>query len=112
MVEERYEFTPKARKSLFILIGVGIVLTVIGVIVLMTGGGHGEAEGSGGEHAFHWYKRVFSDIWINNIFFTGRSGRFIQRIIRVFLAFLLLPFLFGRRGERFNYQSDCIEKDN
>ncbi len=69
MVEERFEFTAKAKKSLFILIGVGLVLTVLGIILLNVGGGHGEEEAGG--HAFHWYQRVFADIWINNIFFTG-----------------------------------------
>ena len=70
MVEERFEFSAKAKKNLFILIGVGVILSVIGIIVMNTGGGHGEATGES-DHAFHWYTRLHADIWINNVFFTG-----------------------------------------
>ncbi len=90
--EERFEFTAKAKKNLIITIVVGIVLAVIGVVALQSGGGHGDAshgtvemthEGGGHseaaatEHAegHHgsapWLKRVYSNLWINTVFFAG-----------------------------------------
>ncbi|WP_258105104.1 quinol:cytochrome C oxidoreductase [Marinoscillum sp. MHG1-6] len=74
MVEEKFEFTGKAKKNLFITIGVGIILVIIGIISLNMGGhgheGH-EAVAEGGHHAFHWTQRLFANLWINNVFFAG-----------------------------------------
>jgi len=103
--EERYEFTPKAKKNLLITIAVGVVLTLIGIFAVSSGGGHDEgghngdhavaekaeaghgeekheekveaghaAEGEGEHHGSHtpvWLKRVFSNLWINTVFFAG-----------------------------------------
>lgn len=95
--EERFEFTAKAKKNLVITIVVGLILAVVGVIALQGGGhgeatshdsvemshdgGHGEAAAShseaGGEsgEAHHgsptWLKRVYSNLWINTVFFAG-----------------------------------------
>jgi hypothetical protein len=73
MVEEKFEFTAKAKKNLFIFIGVGLLLVVIGIISLAMGGGHHEAaeHGSAEGHAFHWSQRLFINLWINNVFFAG-----------------------------------------
>lgn len=72
ITEEKFVFTSKAKRNLFIFMAVGILLTVIGIISLTTGGGHHEAAESAGAHGeFHWYKRVFVNLWINNVFFTG-----------------------------------------
>lgn len=73
MVEEKFEFTAKTKKNLFIFIGVGVLLTIIGIISVSMGGGHHELEGDTGHHAFHWYQRVFANLWINNVFFAGLS---------------------------------------
>lgn len=74
MVEERFEFTSKTKKNLFIFIGVGVVLTIIGILGLMFGGHHGDHEtAEAGHHAFHWYQRLFANLWINNVFFAGLS---------------------------------------
>ena len=72
IVEEKYDFTAKTKKNLFIFIGVGILLTVIGIISMNMGGHHGEEAAHGG-HAFHWYQRLYANIWINNVFFAGIS---------------------------------------
>jgi len=89
--EERFEFTAKAKKNLIITIVVGLILAVIGVVALQKGGSHGDAshdkvemsqEGGGhgkaasGEASGHhgsptWLKRVYSNLWINTIFFAG-----------------------------------------
>ncbi len=74
IAEERFEFTAKTKKNLFIFIVVGIVLAITGVILMNTGG-HGAEEAHGaaaeGGHGFHWTKRLFVNLWINNVFFTG-----------------------------------------
>ncbi len=74
MVEERFEFTSNTKRNLIIFIVVGLVLSVLGIVLMNTGGGHGEAgHAAEGHHAFHWTKRLFANLWINNIFFVGLS---------------------------------------
>ena len=84
MAEETFEFTAKTKKNLFIFIAVGLVLTVIGIFMSMGGGGHHEVAeaashggheaaeaASGGHGEYHWYQRLFANLWINNVFFAG-----------------------------------------
>ena len=77
MSEETFEFTAKTKKNLFIFIVIGLVLAVVGTFMSMGGGHHeaGEAAeaAAGGHHEFHWYQRVFANLWINNVFFAGLS---------------------------------------
>ncbi len=101
--DERFEFTAKAKKNLIITIVIGLVLAIIGVFAIRSGGGHGDeghgdghevvakshdaghneatgdhssgedAHGDGGHHAetAPWLKRVYSNLWINTVFFAG-----------------------------------------
>ena len=72
MTDEKYIFSGKAKTSLIITLAVGVLLAIAGVIVINSGGHHGgheEHEAAG--HAFHWTQRLFANIWINNVFFTG-----------------------------------------
>lgn len=101
--DERFEFTAKAKKNLIITIVIGLVLAIIGVFAIRSGGGHGdeghgdghevvaeshepghteatgdhssgEAVHGGGEHHAEtapWLKRVYSNLWINTVFFAG-----------------------------------------
>ncbi|MEQ9232425.1 MAG: quinol:cytochrome C oxidoreductase [Cyclobacteriaceae bacterium] len=101
--DERFEFTAKAKKNLIITIVIGLVLAIIGVFAIRSGGGHGdeghgdghevvaeshdaghteatgdhssgEAAHGGGEHHAEtapWLKRVYSNLWINTVFFAG-----------------------------------------
>lgn len=96
MTEERYTFTASAKKTLMIVGVVGMVLLVIGIITSMSGGHHEEGEHAlntltsqnelvastnavastaeeGGEHqgTATWLKRVYNNLWINNVYFTG-----------------------------------------
>lgn len=74
MTEERYVFTSTARKRLFITIVVGVVVLALGMLLLSMGGHetHGtEASASHGD--YHWTKRLWANIWINNVFFAGLS---------------------------------------
>ncbi len=71
-VEEKYDFSAKARKNLLITIFSGIVLTALGIIFMDTGGHHEEVARNEG-HPFSWINRLGVDIWINNIYFIGIS---------------------------------------
>lgn len=149
--EERFEFTAKAKKTLVIILIVGVVLTLLGLVTGGSGGdhdgGHGESHGveastdshdsepygdgkeaghgeasdhEGDDHAgTSWTKRLWVNLWINNVYFAGLSiiGVFffaiqyaaqagwsagIKRIPLAFGAWLpigfvslLLVFLFG-----------------
>lgn len=72
MTDEKYIFSGKAKKNLVITLVVGVVLAIVGIIMINSGGhhgGHGGHEEAG--HTAVWLKRVFADIWINNMFFLG-----------------------------------------
>ena len=96
--DEQYIFRSETRKKLFYVLGAGIVLFVIGLIISMSGGGAHEAEGhsmivqeqlvastaqdhaasaqqdehAGGHHEpAYWVKRLFTSLWMNNVFFVG-----------------------------------------
>lgn len=76
MAEEKFIFTSAAKKKIGIMAIAGAVILVIGLLMLIFGGHHGDAhvEGEAAEAAhqgFHWSKRVFANLWINNIYFTG-----------------------------------------
>ncbi|MFP4093680.1 MAG: quinol:cytochrome C oxidoreductase [Cyclobacteriaceae bacterium] len=73
MTEERFDFNSSLKKKIFITGGIGLALLVIGCVVLaLFSGGHGaEAAAHGEGHEFHWYQRLFSNLWINNVYFTG-----------------------------------------
>jgi len=92
MVDERYEFSAKAKRNLGILLVVGIVLLVVGVISNMGDAGHDDhhalntvseqliastdAVAAGDNDEAHhetatWLKRLYANLWINNVFFAG-----------------------------------------
>ncbi|QSE97111.1 quinol:cytochrome C oxidoreductase [Fulvivirga lutea] len=98
MTEERFEFTAGAKKTLMIIGVIGVVLLVIGIITSMSGGHHeagehalnsltsqselvasadeGGAEAHGAEEGGHhgaatWLKRIYTNLWVNNVYFTG-----------------------------------------
>lgn len=98
MIEEKYEFTSGTKKTLLITIVVGLILTIGGLLITMSGGDHGGghgteqvasdhgsghdssdghevASGSHEEEGHHgpaiWIKRLLANLWINNIFFIG-----------------------------------------
>lgn len=108
VADEQYVYKTETRNKLFILLGVGVALFILGLIFAMSGGGHHEAgHGEGhaevvnttklvaglqdGQHhdtetsseadhhevagAHHetayWLKRLFTTLWMNNVFFAG-----------------------------------------
>jgi hypothetical protein len=86
MTEEKFEFTASLKKKLIIIGLSGVALFVIGVLMVMYGGGHQEAShgaeaaghaaeaaghGTEGQHGGSWITRVYANLWINNVYFTG-----------------------------------------
>ncbi len=79
-IDEKFSFSPKLKKQVFIIGIVGIILSIIGILVMNFGGHHGHEAGHVAEHAMaehhgsaDWVKRLFANLWINNLFFTGLS---------------------------------------
>ncbi|GAA0879750.1 quinol:cytochrome C oxidoreductase [Algoriphagus jejuensis] len=68
-LEQRFVFGAAIKKPIMTVLVIGAILLVLGIILAMTGGHHGEAEAEG--HAFHWYQRLYANLWINNVYFTG-----------------------------------------
>ncbi len=92
---DQFEFTGKHKRNVFLILVIGLVIMVLGIFLEMSGGGHedhhglftnsseqlasisheegGEAdEHQGGHHAeYHWYQRLFANLWINNMYFMG-----------------------------------------
>ncbi|WP_194777102.1 quinol:cytochrome C oxidoreductase [Pararhodonellum marinum] len=105
-LDQKFEFTAGLKKTIFTVLGIGAVILIIGMIAAALGG-HDHANGDEAGHAFHWYHRVFANLWINNVYFTGIAiiGVFFFAIqyaaqagwsaglIRIFLSFgYWLPF--------------------
>jgi hypothetical protein len=124
MAEEQFQFTAKAKKKLSILAVVGIVLLLIGIFSASSNShadeaSHGEqteqvAESHGEEahagddahaeegHGYHWSKRIFANLWINNMYFVGLAllGVFFVAIQYVSqagwsAALIRIPMSFG-----------------
>ena len=106
-LDQKFDFTAALKKSIFIIGAIGAVLLLLGVVLAMFGG-HGHEEA--GAHAFHWSKRFFANLWVNNVYFAGIAiiGVFFFAIqyagqagwsvpfLRVFLAFgNWLPYAAG-----------------
>ncbi|MFN6088432.1 MAG: quinol:cytochrome C oxidoreductase [Cyclobacteriaceae bacterium] len=96
IADEKYIFKPATKQKLFILIGVGLLLFVVGIFMAKNGAHHEGAEKHASqeiakslvasteptEHAaaavvgvHHgsatWLKRIYTSLWHNNIFFAG-----------------------------------------
>lgn len=124
MAEEQFQFTAKAKKRLSILAIVGVVLLILGIFSASSNShadeaSHGEqteqvAESHGEEahateehageegHGYHWSKRIFANLWINNMYFVGLAllGVFFVAIQYVSqagwsAALIRIPMSFG-----------------
>lgn len=90
--DERFDFTAGAKKKLAILVVVGILFLLVGIYLNIASdshdGGHAtlqttvvndlvaynsEGEQAAAEHheTATWLKRLYTDLWINNVFFAG-----------------------------------------
>lgn len=146
VLEEHYTLDAKSKRNLFIFLGIGIALFVLGIFLLANNIGaeehgheattqilqkvasaepasdvhsdassHAEGHGSSNvaaheEHGFNWMSRVWANLWLNGVFFTGISvmGLFfvafnyvafagwsvaVKRIPEAFPAFLPIMFV-------------------
>lgn len=97
IVEEKFDFNASIKRKIIIAGLAGVVLLMVGILLLNLGGGHHEAQEhavAGHEHlhasastheapshsvAGHhegtaiWLKRLYANLWINNVYFTGIS---------------------------------------
>ncbi|TXE12475.1 quinol:cytochrome C oxidoreductase [Algoriphagus aquimarinus] len=69
-LDQKFDFTASTKKLVFTVLGIGAAILLLGIVLAMFGGGHHEATEAEG-HAFHWYERLYANIWINNVYFTG-----------------------------------------
>lgn len=78
MSDEKYIFSAGAKRNILITLVAGLVLAAIGVVMMNMGGHHdahgAEAAADAGHHGFHWTQRLYANLWINNLFFTGLSA--------------------------------------
>ncbi|WP_215223182.1 quinol:cytochrome C oxidoreductase [Echinicola shivajiensis] len=95
-LDQKFDFTAALKKTIMMVGGIGAILLVIGIFTSMGGDSHGghEAAGhqtehvaaadghgdahaaeagheAGGHNEFHWSKRFFANLWINNVYFAG-----------------------------------------
>jgi hypothetical protein len=68
-LDQKFDFTDAIRKSVITLGLVGAGMLVIGIIAAMFGG-HAHGDETAG-HAYHWTQRLWANLWINNVYFTG-----------------------------------------
>lgn len=107
VADEQYVFRTETRKKLFILLGIGIAVFIIGLILAMNEGHGHDAAGEHGmihseklvastdvaplqehgteegqidvatqsqgapHHGKTWLDRLYTSLWMNNVFFTG-----------------------------------------
>ncbi len=76
MTAEKFDFNASLKKKLITVGVAGLILTVIGAILLVISGGNNAVDAShaaehGGHSGFHWYDRLYANLWINNVYFTG-----------------------------------------
>ncbi|WP_268035947.1 quinol:cytochrome C oxidoreductase [Algoriphagus sp. PAP.12] len=70
-LDQKFDFSAGIKKSVLTVLGIGAAILVLGIILAMTGGGHHEEGAEAAGHAFHWYERLYANLWINNVYFTG-----------------------------------------
>ncbi len=70
-LDQKFDFNAGIKKSIMTVLIIGAALLAIGIVMAMLGGGHHEEGGEAAGHAFHWYERLYANLWINNVYFTG-----------------------------------------
>jgi hypothetical protein len=69
-LDQKFVFTNATKKSIITVLIVGSALLTIGILMGIFGSNHQEGVGAG-SHTFHWYERLYANLWINNVYFTG-----------------------------------------
>lgn len=70
-LDQKFEFTSAIKKPIMTVLIIGAILLGIGIVMAMLGGGHEEVGEAAGGHEFHWYERLYANLWINNVYFAG-----------------------------------------
>ncbi len=68
-LDQRFDLTAGIKKTVVTVGVAGAVLLLIGILAGMFGGHAHEGDAAG--HAYHWSQRLFANLWINNVYFTG-----------------------------------------
>lgn len=91
--DEQYIFRKETRNKLFVVLGIGVLLFVIGLLTSLSGPPHAEGHAmveqselmasaaqqqETAQHAddhhegpAYWVKRLYTTLWMNNVFFIG-----------------------------------------
>lgn len=110
--EKNFEFTASLKRKLIIAFITGVALFALGAVLLALGigeahhgaEGHHAMTGGGGEHGhYHWTKRLWANIWLCTILFTGITlvGVFFTAV--QFVAHAGWSVLVRRVPETFGY---------
>lgn len=70
MNEEKFVYTAQTKKGLIITAIAGVVLLLVGIIVA-TKGSPPDHDATTAHQAFHWTQRLWTNLWINNVYFVG-----------------------------------------
>ena len=78
-MKDIFDFNIGIKKNLLYLFLGGLLLCLIGVYQLVNSGlAHEESTeivtsyiSDNGHSEYHWYKRVYSNLWINIVYFLG-----------------------------------------
>jgi hypothetical protein len=85
-VEEQFEFTSESKRNLLIGGAIGLALVAVGAYMLANGigeehiheaangaAGHGVEQAHAHGHEYKWTTRIWANIWVNAVYFTGIS---------------------------------------
>ncbi len=116
-LNEKYVFPAELRKKLVMGIGIGLVLFIIGAVIfsMKDFNAHHEAAGvahegakhaekaAEGHHGFNWISRVWANLWVNSLLFTGIAVAGVFFIAVQYMAkagwsslILRIPMAFGK----------------
>jgi hypothetical protein len=104
MAEERFIFSDIIKKWLLYVVAGGLFLAIAGILLIMFAHPAEEVAADGyGHHGPVWLDRLWTAIWVNNMFFIGISiiGVFFVAVNYAaqsgwFVAFKRIPEAFGQ----------------
>jgi len=83
-LNEKFDFNSKVKSKIFMLIGFGAALFLIGLLMAafatpevahhaMASVDHASAAHHAGHDEFSWIQRLWAILWVNGVFFSGIS---------------------------------------
>jgi len=74
MMIEKFSYTSKVKKSIIFIALLGICMLFLGILMASQSTHDLSMDSHSHSHnVFHWTKRLWANLWINNVFFTGVS---------------------------------------